>query len=220
MEGDSVIIVAEESVDVSTNTCFGHHRNFGTGGQRPLLYTDASPTGIGIGLYVDGQLLRYMSYVFPFGDTVSQNAREYLGYMLGYLFTVWVLGGGSEIQEVIWYNDNKAALAWASENKCNSPAAQYAFMVVTWLQMSTTVLVTDFEHVKGILMGDIDGLSRGYAHSLDVNKEYVSEPLQLQLLDELFVLLDLSIVRNLDDHHVAFSRVVSMTRMLSNYGRG
>jgi hypothetical protein len=185
-----------------------------------MLYTDASPTGIGIGLYVDGQLLRYMSYVFPFGETVSQNAREYLGYMMGYLFTVWVLGGSSGSHEVIWYNDNKAALAWAEDSKCNSPAAQYALMVVTWLQMSTTVLVTDFEHVKGILMGDIDGLSRGYAHSLDVRKDYILEPAQHQLLDELFMSLDLSIVRNLEDHHVAFSRVVSMTRMLSNYVRG
>ena len=93
-------------------------------------------------------------------------------------------------------------------------------MVVTWLQMSTIVLVTDFEHVKRILMGDIDGLSRGYAHSLDVRKEYILEPAQHQLLDELFMSLDLSIVRNLEDHHGAFSRVVSMTRMLSNYVRG
>ena len=93
-------------------------------------------------------------------------------------------------------------------------------MVVTWLQMSTAVQVTDFEHVKGILMGDIDGLSRGYAHSLDISKEYILEPAQQQLLDELFMLLDLSIVRNLEDHHIAFSRVVSMTRMLANYVRG
>ena len=98
-----------------------------------MLYTDASPTGLGLGLYVDGQLLRYMSYKFPFGATVSQNAREYLRYMMGYLFTVWVLGAGSEMQEVIWYNDNKAALSWAEHNMCNSPAAHYALMVVTWL---------------------------------------------------------------------------------------
>ena len=183
--------------------------------QRPMLYTDASPTGIGIGLYVDGQLLKYMSYVFPFGETVSQNAREYLGYMLGYLFTVWVLGKTLGSHEVIWYNDNKAALAWAEVNKCNSPAAQYALMVVTWLQMSTKVQVTGVEHVKGILMGDIDGLSRGYTHSMDVRKEYILEPAQHQLLDKLFMLLDLSVVRDLDDHHVAFSRAVSMTRQLS-----
>ena len=78
-------------------------------------------------------------------------------------------------------------------------------MVVTWLQMSTVVQVTDFEHVKGILMGDIDGLSRRYAHSLDVRKEYIFEPVQRQLLDELFMLMDLSVVRNLEDHHVTFS---------------
>ena len=92
-------------------------------------------------------------------------------------------------------------------------------MVVTWLQMSTTVQVTDVEHIKGILMGDIDGLSREYAHSMDVRKEYILEPAQHQLLDELFMLLDLSVVRNRDDHHVAFSRVVSMTRQLSGYVR-
>ena len=86
--------------------------------------------------------------------------------------------------------------------------------------MSTKVSVTDFEHVKGILMGDIDGLSRGYAHSLDVTKEYILESHQHQLLDELFILLDLSIVRNLDDHHVAFSKVVSMTRELCSSVRG
>ena len=88
-----------------------------TESQRPMLYTDANPTGLGIGLYVEGKLLRYMSYVFPSGETASQNVREYLGYMMGYLFTVWVLGGGSELLEVIWYNDNKAALSWAEKKK-------------------------------------------------------------------------------------------------------
>ena len=117
--------------------------------------------------------------------------------------------------EGTWIGDNEAALAWAAKNKCNSSAAQYAFLAVTWLQMSSQFSFTRIQYQPGFIMGDIDRLSRGLPHSLDVSKEYVLSAVQLQQLDSLFTLLDPSIVRdNLTDHHVAFSAVVMMTRNL------
>ena len=64
-------------------------------------------------------------------------------------------------------------------------------------------------------MGDIDGLSRGFPHSLDPNKEYVMSDARKHSLNALFLLLDPSIVRDLVDHHTAFDAVITMTRNLS-----
>ena len=64
-------------------------------------------------------------------------------------------------------------------------------------------------------MGDIDGLSRGFPHSMDPTKEYVPEVGRVAVLDELFWVLDPSIVRNLADPHVAFPAVVSLACQLS-----
>ena len=182
-----------------------------------VAYSDASPTGLGIAVYEGAALVGYMSYVFPFDAKGSafQCAREYFGYMLAHFVVEWLLQELVLGQEVRWVNDNKAALCWADENKCNSPAAQYAFMVVTWKQLSSACKFVGVEHQAGILMGDIDGLSRGFPHSMDPLKEYVLEGGRMVVLNELFGFLDPSIVRNLDDHHMAFSAVVLLASRLS-----
>ena len=187
--------------------------------QGPVVITDGSPWGSGLGLYTpSGELIRYMAYKFPFPESPFQNAREYLGYLLAFLFLQWVLRDSPVCCEVTWIGDNEAALAWASQNKCNSSAAQYAFLAVTWLQMSSKFSFSRIQHQPGFLMGDIDNLSRGLPHSLDVSKEYVLSEGQLHQLDNLFSLLDPGIARdNIDDHHVAFSSVVNMTRDLFHF---
>jgi hypothetical protein len=188
----------------------------------PVIITDGSPWGSGLGVYTPGgELIRYMAYKFPFPESPFQNAREYLGYLLAFLFLKWVLPDPSVCCEVTWIGDNEAALSWATKNKCNSSAAQYAFLAVTWLQMSSQFLFSRIQHQPGFIMGDIDRLSRDLPHSLDVSKAYVVSEIQLKLLDDLFVLLDPSVARNnIGDHHVAFSSVITMTRDLFNSSRG
>jgi hypothetical protein len=184
---------------------------------RMIGITDASPTGLGIALFdQNNNLIRYMGYQFPFHAIESkfQCAREYLGHMFCYFFLGWALGAAADPCEVTWINDNKAAICWADENKCNSLAAQYAFMVVTWMQLSSRFQFTEVEHFAGVLMGDIDSLSRGYSHSLDPSKEHIMTAQQLSRLEELFLLLDPSVPRDLQDHHRAFDSVIRLTRSL------
>ena len=140
--------------------------------QGPVVITDGSPWGSGLGVYTQGgELIRYMAYKFPFPESQYQNAREYLGYLLAFLFLNWVLRDSPMGREATWIGDNKAALAWAAKNRCNSSAAQYAFLAVTWLKMSSQYSFSCVQHQPGFLMGDIDRLSRGLPHSLDVAKE-------------------------------------------------
>ena len=185
--------------------------------RRIIGITDASPTGLGIALFdQDNKLIRYMGYQFPFHSVESkfQCAREYLGHMFCYFFLEWTMGTIADPCEVTWINDNKAAICWADENKCNSLAAQYAFMVVTWMQLSSRFQFTEVEHFAGVLMGDIDSLSRGYPHSLDSSKEYIMTEQQLLRLEELFLLLDPAVTHDLQDHHQAFDSVIRLTRSL------
>ena len=104
---------------------------------------------------------------------------------------------------------------WASANKCNNLSAQYAFMVVTWKQMTSFFEFSHIKHMRGVLMGDIDSLSRGKPHSLDTSKQYIMSVHQTLKLDELFLLLDLSVVNDVLDHHHVFDSVITIARALS-----
>ena len=185
---------------------------------RTIGITDASPSGLGIALYdTENQLISYMSYQFPFQAVESkyQNAREYCGYMFCFFFLEWVLGHSDSPHDAMWINDNSAAIMRASANKCNSLSAQYAFMVVTWKQMTSSFEFSHIEHMRGVLMGDIDSLSRGKPHSLDTSKQYIMSAHQSTKLDELFLLLDPSVVNDVMDHHHVFNSVITIARALS-----
>ena len=183
---------------------------------RYTVITDGSPWGLGIGLYgATGELVSYMAYHFPFTLSEYQNVREYLGHLLSFFVQQWVLGEKAVSHEVGWVGDNEAALSWAAKNKCNSVVAQYGFLVVTCLRLTSRFMFVDVQHQAGTLMGDIDSLSRGLPHSLDPALEYKLSVIQLQSLDELFLVLDPAVVRsNLGEHHAVFSSVVNMARGL------
>jgi hypothetical protein len=122
-----------------------------TSRKRTIGITDASPTGLGIAVYdVHNQLISYMSYQFPFQAVESkyQNAREYFGYMFCFFFLEWVLGPTDGSHDAMWINDNSAAILWASANKCNSLSAQYAFIVVTWKQLTSSFEFSHIEHMR------------------------------------------------------------------------
>ena len=104
---------------------------------------------------------------------------------------------------------------WARANKCNSLTAQYAFMVVTWKQMTSSFEFSHIEHMRGVLMGDIDSLSRGKPHSLDTSKQVIMSVHQTLKLDELFLLLDPSVVNDVLDHHHVFDSVITIACALS-----
>ena len=183
---------------------------------RYTVITDGSPWGLGIGLYgTTGELVSYMAYHFPFTLSEYQNVRENLGHLLSFFVLEWVLGEKAVSREVGWVGDNEAALSWAANNKCNSVAAQYGFLVVTWLRLTSQFMFVDVQHQAGTLMGDIDSLSRGLPHGLDPALEYKVSPVQLQLLNELFLVLDPAVDRsNLGEHHAVFSSAVNMARGL------
>ena len=205
--------VATESFDVSVSPESASTRDRGTKGI--IVITDAGPRGLGIGLYTqEGCLLAYVGYKLPFCAVESkhQNCREYLGYVLIFFFVEWVLGPSVRPKEVSWVGDNKAALSWANDNRCKSPAAQYAFLVVTWQQLSTGFQVLRSSHKRGIDMGAIDALSRDHEHSLDRDLEYIIGNERHRRLDALFVLMDPSVERNLDEHHFVFGAVTAMCR--------
>ena len=186
---------------------------------RYTVITDGSPWGLGIGLYgPSGELVSYMAYQFPFVLSAYQNVREYLGYLLSFFLLEWVLGNTVTSREVLWIGDNEAALSWAAKNKCNSAAAQYGFLVITWLRLTSQFTFLDTQHQPGVLMGDIDSLSRGLPHGLDPTLEYKVSTMQLQRLNELFLALDPAIVRNLGEHHIVFSSAVTLARgLLTNH---
>lgn len=182
---------------------------------RYTVITDGSPWGLGIGVYKStGELVSYMAYHFPFVLSAYQNVREYLGHLLSFFVLEWVLGDAMSSREVLWIGDNEAALSWAANNKCNSAAAQYGFLVITWLRLTSKFTFVDTQHQPGVLMGDIDSLSRGLPHSLDPTREYKVSALQLQRLNDLFLELDPAIVRNLGEHHTVFSLAVNTAREL------
>lgn len=185
------------------------------------VYTDASPSGIGIIVYSEsGQLLAYMGYQFPFQLVGSdhQNATEYFGYMMVVFFLEWVLGDCPGSREVRWINDNQSALSWAEENRCRSIGAQYAFLVITWQQFTSDFLVTQFSHQPGYTMGDADNLSRGKSHSLASGLEYIISDRRQRTLDALFNLIDPTIVRDLDAHPQAIQSVITLCRALLSPG--
>ena len=70
------------------------------------------------------------------------------------------------------------------------------------------------KHQKEDLMGYIDGRSWGYPHSLDPRKEYIVSDVRLAQLDEVFMLSDPSVIRDLKDHHRIFYAVITITWVL------
>ena len=77
----------------------------------PVVYSDASSTGLGVAVYENAVLVGYMSYVFPFDAKGSdfQCAREYFGYMLAHFVVEWllqelVLGKEVRWEMIVWHH--------------------------------------------------------------------------------------------------------------------
>jgi hypothetical protein len=175
--------------------------------------TDASPTGLCVVLYAPGnkQLLAWRGFIFPFDTNAFQNAREYLGLLMALCMVDWYRSVHKcPMSRVHWTNDNKAALTWAADNKCNSLASQIAFYGVAWKQLSAQLVLVGVTHIPGVLMGNIDSVSRQLPHTLPIELLFPLSESQQGLTIELLKLCDPTVSRDLMKHQDAFAAVVRM----------
>lgn len=132
------------------------------------IWSDAGPYRLGVRVDhgSDASWIAYTSYMLPFDASESkfQNAREFMGLLLGLMMLTTL---GFRNCSVLWRGDNTSALSWARHNYAHSLSCQKAFFVYTWLSILTQTRVVHTEHWRGVDMGDIDGLSRGFSTAFD-----------------------------------------------------
>jgi hypothetical protein len=98
------------------------------------------------------------------------------------------LAGGPCV--IHWINDNTSAISWVTKNMAKSKAAQFAFLVYTWLGLVSGVRVVSSEHIPGLSMGCVDKLSRFEPTPELSPAEDWSNCIPLDLLNDLFVNCD------------------------------
>ena len=183
-----------------------------------IIMTDGSPIRVAASI-IDSNFMpfehTYLPVCFSDPQGLYQNAREYQGGLLG-LILILLIKKPTTTCRVLWVCDNTAALTWAEENNCKSPAAQYANIAFTWLQIHTPIQVVRTQHRAGELMGDIDSLSRDY-HTLTLNPSLFVDMSSNHTVVELFKLFDPTIPKNLVDHHNAFITIHNLLQSLSSF---
>ena len=182
-----------------------------------FLISDASPHHISIAIYShnETELLMYMTYRLPYtvpNDKVPglQNAREYLGLTLGFACLQLL---NRKFDNIHWTGDNISALSWAHKEKTTSNAAQFSLLFNTWFQIYNNFRIMT-SHRAGILMGDIDSISRLRKHSLPSHLEI--HPSSIPNLDKLFMQCNILEVTNLRDHHLVLSDVIQLVTSFSS----
>ena len=151
--------------------------------------SDAGPHGLGVALFpVDSDTCwGYASFRLPFDASSPdfQNAREFMGLIYGLL-----LCHHAKLRNlsIMWVGDNTSSLSWVSKRRSTSRFAQTAFYAYTWICLRMNVDVSTTVHLAGVLMGDIDSLSRFRPHSLPHQKNMSS--LLKYRADRLFTLCD------------------------------
>jgi hypothetical protein len=171
------------------------------------LISDAADS-LGVAVYDSRfRLLFYTTFLLPFDAHRSdfQNTREFLGTFLS-LLLMYRHSGFKKGLAVSIRGDNIAALSWVENNRCSSSYAQTSFLAYSWFVILSQVVVGNVEHIAGILMEDIDRLSR--------NLKLRSLPSELFMpssndtsLGELFRLCDPTLVHDLQDHFTVFKNV-------------
>ena len=158
----------------------------------------------------------YMTYRLPY--TVSddkvpglQNAREYLGLTLG-LACLHLLN--ITFDNIHWIGDNISALSWAQKGKTTSHAAQFSLLFNTWFQIHNKFRITT-THRAGLLMGDIDAISRLRQHSLPTHLEIL--PATIPNLDQLFLQCNILEISNMRDHQSVLSDVIALVKSFSSH---
>ena len=65
-------------------------------------------------------------------------------------------------------------------------------------------------------MSDLDGIRGGKPHTLEASKAYIMSWRKAAQLDDLFLLLDPSVTKDVQDHHYVFNSVITIARALSS----
>jgi hypothetical protein len=177
-----------------------------------LVITDAADS-IGLGLFDSlGTAMAYTSYKLPFNahDSRWQNTREFLGIVLALtLFkTHFNLPRGSRIGVKM---DSMSALNWLRKNRAVSQYAHVAFLVYTWVCITTGYEIVQTTHIAGKSeeMFDFDALSRNTStRGVDMTKTV--ETSLLPQLNEMFTWCDPTRDHpGINDHLAVFEKVIS-----------
>ena len=172
-------------------------------GLNPVSFiSDAGPIALGLAIFNHlGACLGFVSYVLPFdaSDPKYQNCREFMGHLLGKILIIMMGLSSVDVRaptSLDWTGDNMSALSWVRKNACSSTPTRLAFLADCWLTTLTDVHTTSDKHKAGVLMGDIDGLSRLRNHEFDESLNL--KHLLSKEITELFVICDPTIAEDKD----------------------
>jgi len=192
------------------------------------LVSDASPWRLAAAVYAPNSksVLAWSTLLLPFAkgnENKFQVHREYLGHCFSLLLVISYARRIHPAQPSLlyrWINDNEGALTWAANSKCSSQASAFACIAVTQLHLLSNLKVMDTVHLPGVLMGEIDAMSRREIHP-DIGKVCPS------LTPELYLPLDSTNIVNLfrdcdparvfptvRDYHVMFLQVFALIECL------
>lgn len=163
-----LLMVDRQSVSVSLDS-------FILGPDSPCdfnIVSDASPWRLAAAIYhpESRELLAWSTLLLPFAkgaENKFQVQREYLGHLFSvillyaYLVQHGVALAGSSYR---WINDNKGALVWAEENKCQSPFSILAGAAVSQFHLLSKLEIMSTTYLPGVQMGEIDAMSRREIH--------------------------------------------------------
>lgn len=175
--------------------------------------SDAGPRCIGVvidrGCHTS--YIAHLSYTLPFdaSDPRYQNTREFMGVIIGLLMLAKL---GYRNEYIHWIGDNVSSLSWVQHNYVKSSSAQASFLMYSWITIYSHLIVSTTEHCPGINMGDIDGLSRGFATGFDNIRSPLTPEFAIEL-DPLFLLVDPTM--SSDVVHI-FNILTSILPLLAN----
>jgi hypothetical protein len=158
------------------------------------IISDAGPRGLGLAIYESsGACIGFVSYRLPFdaAHPAFQNAREYMGFLLGKILLFKLRIANNEISFDIstdWTGDNMSSLSWVRKSACNSSGALLAFLAEAWFSTMYNITTGTVTHRAGVDMGDHDSLSRFWETSFDksLDLSYLIDG----HINELFTLCD------------------------------
>jgi len=185
------------------------------------IISDAGPRGLGLAIYdVEGLCIGFVSYRLPFdaSDPAYQNAREYMGFLLGKILLFKLRIANNEVSFDIsadWTGDNMSSLSWVRKAACRSSGALLAFLAEAWFSTMYDITTGLVSHRKGVDMGDHDSLSRFWETSFDekLNLSYLID----ENINDLFSLCDPTMGPNKGQYSLAsFSKIVIILDKLDN----
>jgi len=175
--------------------------------------SDASEFGIAASVWsADGETcLIYGCLELDMFHFTDQNIREYLGLPLSEILLAQVVESLVGIP-VVWVGDNRSALSWARNNKCNSRGNQSSAIFAIWFEIYAQLELLTPVWQKSADMGVIDDLSRlKPTPSLDECRRF-----DFTTCPEIHQIMTLcqDNTTNLVDHCQAFMEMHAMLRSL------